>query len=465
MIRNIITYLREKGGPATAVELARAVLKIQEPDPHVAERLIRSVAADSATVYETNPGVWNVVPSDADPAKESDEQQVVLCKIFPARTVSFAHWRALVLIEFNHDSIANPVWLLHPDSVDPTASITEAVQKAVHFIGDRTLVFDGFGNQISMFRRAVLMATGFELENPVIALRRFVRHLLPDADLPDVAHLSLALGVDVLEHASPEVQVENFIEQFQSFRQLLKARDVVSLEELAAMYRDESSGFDFSATAFDREYIDSLPTSPGVYVMKGKKDRVIYVGKARNLSQRLGTYFATTSEVDDKLKTIREQLYDVDILPVGSELEALLLEQQLISRYNPPVNRQVQVHARTAVRKVRFPRILVLPAADEDKVKLYLVNPQKGLKTVETDKRNPDMKKIKSAVRDLFFGEQARGQEMPAELEIAMSWLAANDEKINSIDMRTIATVEEAVRIVRDHIKSMQTGYDRVIHY
>lgn len=88
------------------------------------------------------------------------------------------------------------------------------------------------------------------------------------------------------------------------------------------------------------EKIRNLPNKPGVYLMRDRLGRVIYVGKARSLKKRVGGYFqpARRSGADPKLRALMDSIRDFDIEVVRSEPEALLLEGKLIKEYKPKYN-------------------------------------------------------------------------------------------------------------------------------
>src|ERR671925_809132 len=76
----------------------------------------------------------------------------------------------------------------------------------------------------------------------------------------------------------------------------------------------------------------TLPTSPGVYLFKGKGGEVIYVGKAKSLRARVRQY-ARGGDGRAQIRFLLAQLADVEVLVTSSEKEALLLEDTLIKQY------------------------------------------------------------------------------------------------------------------------------------
>src|SRR5690606_22617850 len=92
----------------------------------------------------------------------------------------------------------------------------------------------------------------------------------------------------------------------------------------------------------DRAHLDGVPSSPGVYLMHDARDRVIYVGKAKNLRNRLSSYYSQPLGYTRKMDGLLESIQRIETIQTGSELEALLLESQLILRFQPQFNRQLR---------------------------------------------------------------------------------------------------------------------------
>jgi excinuclease ABC subunit C len=116
--------------------------------------------------------------------------------------------------------------------------------------------------------------------------------------------------------------------------------------------------------------IKRLPTSPGVYLMKDSAGRVIYIGKAKNLQRRVSSYLRKQAssdenhELNDNWKTSRliGKINDIDFIVTDNEIEAFLLESNLIKTYRPTFNIELKDQQRYTYLKVTdetFPRLLV----------------------------------------------------------------------------------------------------------
>ena len=87
-----------------------------------------------------------------------------------------------------------------------------------------------------------------------------------------------------------------------------------------------------------KEKASTLPLAPGVYVMRDKNDKVIYVGKAKKLKNRVSQYFVNTVSHTPKTRLMVSHIDHFDVIVAASEFEALVLECSLIKRYLPKYN-------------------------------------------------------------------------------------------------------------------------------
>lgn len=84
--------------------------------------------------------------------------------------------------------------------------------------------------------------------------------------------------------------------------------------------------------------LSKAPLMPGVYIFKGIKERVLYVGKARNLRNRLRSYFQDSASLDPRKGAMVKMVKDFSFIATDNELEALILEANLIKQYKPKFN-------------------------------------------------------------------------------------------------------------------------------
>ena len=87
-----------------------------------------------------------------------------------------------------------------------------------------------------------------------------------------------------------------------------------------------------------QEELKKMPDTPGVYLMHNKHDDVIYVGKAINLKRRVSSYFRQSTKISLKIQSMVTQIVRFEYILTDSELEALILECNLIKEYRPKYN-------------------------------------------------------------------------------------------------------------------------------
>ena len=87
-----------------------------------------------------------------------------------------------------------------------------------------------------------------------------------------------------------------------------------------------------------RARLRAAPEGPGVYVLRGADTRVIYVGKAANLRNRLRSWFTGVDSLESRTRGLVERVFDFDVIAAVSEREALILENTLIKQYRPRFN-------------------------------------------------------------------------------------------------------------------------------
>jgi len=119
-----------------------------------------------------------------------------------------------------------------------------------------------------------------------------------------------------------------------------------------------------------QQVLDTLPDKPGCYLMKDDKGRIIYVGKAINLRNRVRSYFHSTALEDHKTRRLVRDIADIEWIVMGSELEALILEMTLIKRHKPRYNVRLKDDKRYPYIKVHwqepFPKVTVTRQMEKD---------------------------------------------------------------------------------------------------
>ena len=114
--------------------------------------------------------------------------------------------------------------------------------------------------------------------------------------------------------------------------------------------------------------IKTIPNSPGVYQYFDKDDTIIYVGKAKNLKKRVASYFTKNHE-NGKTRVLVKKIASIKHIVVNTETDALLLENNLIKKYQPRYNvmlKDDKTYPWICIKKERFPRVFLTRTVVKD---------------------------------------------------------------------------------------------------
>ena len=124
-----------------------------------------------------------------------------------------------------------------------------------------------------------------------------------------------------------------------------------------------------------QEELKKLPQKPGVYLMKDENGHIIYVGKAVNLKNRVRQYFQSSRNQTAKTRSMVPNIREFEYIVTDSEMEALLLECNLIKKHHPYYNILLKddksyPYIKVTVQEM-FPRIFITRRMEKDKAKYY----------------------------------------------------------------------------------------------
>jgi len=130
--------------------------------------------------------------------------------------------------------------------------------------------------------------------------------------------------------------------------------------------------------------LSTMPSEPGVYQFFNKEDKIIYIGKAKNLKKRVASYFQKNVG-SRKTKNLVKNIHEIKHIVVSTESDALLLENSLIKKYQPKYNillRDDKTYPWIVIKKEAFPRVLTTRRVEKDGSEYF--GPFTNYKTVRT---------------------------------------------------------------------------------
>jgi DNA polymerase III subunit epsilon len=246
----------------------------------------------------------------------------------------------------------------------------------VEIVGDLPVVGHNVDFDIA-FINAELMRCGLpSLVNTTVDTLSLANRFARESrrlSLPDVAR---SIGVSSSGAHRALVDAETTLDVFRILLARAREQGVGTMEEILQACasgrpsKPSRTAVGRGRAVLDRSLLDPIPSAPGVYIMRDTNNRVLYVGKARNLRKRVASYYSQPLGYTRKMDGLLETLSSIEVEVVGSELEALTLESQLIRRYRPRFNtvqRNVEqyVYVKIDVSN-RWPRVVTVRDRSED---------------------------------------------------------------------------------------------------
>ncbi|HLT18106.1 MAG TPA: exonuclease domain-containing protein [Thermomicrobiales bacterium] len=332
-----------------------------DSSPTLWRGLLRSVLADEERIELGADGVWRA----PRPAVAEDFPADFVVLDVETTGLKPRHHRiteiAIISVNANGENLA---WstLVNPERGIPrqvsrltgidnqmvagAPRFASVAQTVLELIGDRLIVGHNVDFDIG-FLNAELARCG----RPKLVNQSLDTLALADAMLTGLRRLALLdvsrhLGVEQSRAHRAMADAEATLGVLARLRAMALERGDGSLETLASLAaarrtrRPKQRKVSRGRSVLDASHLEGIPQEPGVYIMRDVDERVIYIGKAKNLRKRVSSYYSQPLGYTRKMDGLLESIAAIDVEVTGSELEALVLESQLIRRYRPRFNSQ-----------------------------------------------------------------------------------------------------------------------------
>ena len=191
------------------------------------------------------------------------------------------------------------------------------------------------------FLSSAFARAGVAWQGERLCTLRLSRRLIPGLHSYRLDSLCAFLGFSFVQRHRAGPDAEATLSLLQHLLATAVERGVDALESLLRMQHQPVSARRHKGRV-DEAQVASLPTTPGVYLLKDLHGRVVYVGKSVNVRQRVRTHLRPSgtarSSAQPRLRRRLPHIVDVEAIETSSELEALLLESKLVKRYLPEAN-------------------------------------------------------------------------------------------------------------------------------
>jgi DNA polymerase-3 subunit epsilon len=204
--------------------------------------------------------------------------------------------------------------------------------------------------------------------------RRLLRRLKSKSLLNVAAHLGISQRVKHRAFDDSYTTAKILIH----FLELLhNDYDISTTEELLKFQNTKIYSEEKKSPALKRLKLNlkEIPKSSGVYFMKSRSDEVIYIGKAKNLKERLSSYFHYNSEFPAKVRKLIANIHNLEYETTNSELSALILESKLIKKYKPRFNSAIKRYRYHPFLKIDvqndYPKVVKVYEIENDGANYY----------------------------------------------------------------------------------------------
>jgi DNA polymerase-3 subunit epsilon len=345
----LVELVEHRRGPVPAEEAARVLFALASAPAALARSLLDDVVTGDARLAWRGTSVGLAAPPGADIPLEHAHFVVVdlettglsprtsrICEIGAQRV------RSLALAD-TFETLVDPGVALPPavaalTGIQPLAlrgapRVGHAIRQLVAFTGDAAIVAHNARFDLAFLDREVTQLTGRRIASPVVDTVWLARRLLGErtrrVGLAALAHF-FGVSTQPCHRALPDAQATaEILLALLGLAQERGARSLADLVELAAPRARRLHA--------KRSLVAGAPTSPGVYVFRGRGGLPLYVGRARELRSRLRSYFAGGRQ-RPAVEAALAALERVDWRETGSELEAALEELRLLRQLRPPAN-------------------------------------------------------------------------------------------------------------------------------
>ena len=246
-----------------------------------------------------------------------------------------------------------------------------AVEAFLRFAGADVLVGHNVRFDLNFLGAAAEGHLGVAIANESLDTIALGTLLLPGLRRPSLDRLAAALSLSAPVRHRALADATLTREAFWQLVERAEARGIATLGRLQAAVgspqgHDRPRSSHMPAARVGRMLLDprlreNLPAAPGVYLMKDERGAIIYIGKAKNLRARVSSYYAQPLGYRRKTDGLLESVRALETIVVGSELQALILEDQLIKRHQPRFNVQQRTYEHYPFIKVDvqdpFPRV------------------------------------------------------------------------------------------------------------
>jgi DNA polymerase III subunit epsilon len=374
----VYAYLESRPSGADANEIVGLLLSGVGSDPELGARLVRTLLAEDPNfIFDTETALWSLRKSFGIRVPLEEARFVVVDlettggRAGPGTIIEIGAWKmsGRRLVE-SFQSLVRPhraiprfvtgLTSISNEMVRDAPSIEEVLPAFREFLGESVMVAHNAAFDFSFLDFEFRRIFGLGLNNPVICTLRMARRFMPSLKRKRLDALAEHFGLSTEGRHRGLGDARMAAEILSIFIEMAAKMGLTRLDRLIDDHQRGAAGRRIERHIASEE-IAALPVAPGVYLMRNERGDLLYIGKARRLKDRIGSYF--NSSVSAKTADLISHVWKIETRVTRSSLEAGLLEAQLIRELKPPFNRMLKSVSPAYFIRVDmmddFPRLLV----------------------------------------------------------------------------------------------------------
>jgi hypothetical protein len=434
-----VRFLRKAEGEIDSRTLAHELLKLRTGDEAAAFKLLESsIGGDSRLAYEN--GYWKTtdeVPDGREPVAEETLE--------PDRTLVYV---------MGHRS-------------DPTLPYQLQTVAALRLSGEEVTGACGgdavegpYGNRLRGAMLELLDGAVPVVHASKAALKSLEQWLGETLSCPVWLRRLGSERVGLPLHHSLEELVARLGLEYREGEDPLEMADTLDScltalrrpgEALQTMREGAARGIrpiDWSRYAFNREFLRRIPHVPGTYRFYEGNGQLLYVGKSKNLNQRIGSYFREEHRRSERVQRLIDAVHRIEYEAAGSDLEAMLREAEQIRDDRPSANVQRKIHGSGRAERLRA--ILILEPAPAPQVLMaFLIRDGRLIDRIPIGPRGGGLPRIRRVLDNHFFSTPAGPAPLDdgpdLDVEVVVRWLRTNRDRVVAFDPTDLKTSREVI--------------------
>jgi DNA polymerase-3 subunit epsilon len=349
-------YLLQRPSGATPEELLGLIFKSAGSHPDLGARFLETLlAGDSRFVWRSAEGKWAASDHQAL-AQPLDEATFIVLdlettgigsgasSIMEIGAVRVSRGRVVdELSQLVNPGVRLPPYVAKLTGIDDRMlrqqpQIRDVWPRVAEFLGDSVIVAHNASFDLAFLDAAATWFDGAPLSNARLCSLRLARRVLPGLQRSGIDALAAEFGIPIADRHRALGDARITAEIFFHLIEKLKANGIARLDEALDFQNQARDGRPF-VCLLPRRKIEELPLAPGIYRFFDEDGKLLYIGRAKSLRERVWSYTTNSNGHSNKTLELIRRVRDVRVEVLGSELEAALEEASAIRRERPPYNR------------------------------------------------------------------------------------------------------------------------------